>query len=63
VDNPESRTPLAVETARRLRGEDGEHPPDGEYLSQANAAGAIAVEDRFDLGLHVKDAAPSYLTV
>jgi len=61
ADNPDTRTSLAVEKARRLRGEDTANIRwmVNTYINP-NATGTITVEDRLDLGLHVKDTTPSH---
>jgi hypothetical protein len=61
ADNPDTRTSLAIEKARRLRGEDTVNIRwmVNTYINP-NAAGAITTEDRIDLGLHVKDTTPSH---
>jgi hypothetical protein len=61
ADNPDTRTSLAVEKARRLRGEDTANIRwmVNTYINP-NALGTITTEDRLDLGLHVKDATPTH---
>jgi hypothetical protein len=61
ADNPDTRTSLAMEMARRLRGEDTANIrwAVNTYITP-NASGAITVEDRLDLGLHIKDTTPTH---
>ncbi|MHB9292264.1 hypothetical protein Holit_01360 [Hollandina sp. SP2] len=61
ADNPDTRTSIAIEKARRLRREDtAKIRWMVNTFINPNASGAITVEDRFDLGLHVKDTTPSH---
>jgi hypothetical protein len=56
ADNPETRTSITIEKARRLRKENTVNIRwmVNSYINP-NVAGTITVEDRVDLGLHVKD--------
>jgi hypothetical protein len=60
ADNPDTRTSLAIEKARRLRGEDTVNVRwiVNTYINP-NALDTITPEDRLDLGLHIKDTTPS----
>lgn len=60
ADNPETRTAITVEKARRLRKEDTANIRwiVNTYINP-NASGTITVEDRLDMELHIKDATPS----
>jgi hypothetical protein len=61
ADNPDTHTSLNIEKARRLRGEDTTNIRwMVNTFINLNASGAITVEDRLDLGLHVKDTTPSH---
>jgi hypothetical protein len=61
ADNPDTRTSIAVEKARRLRREDTANIRwMVNTFINPNASGGITAEDRLDLGLHVKDAGPSH---
>ena len=56
ADNPETRTSIVIEKARRLRKENTANIRwlVNSYINP-NLAGTITVEDRIDLGLHVRD--------
>jgi hypothetical protein len=60
ADNPDTRTSLAIEKARRLRGENTANIrwTVNTYINP-NASEAITAEDRLDLGLHLKDTTPT----
>jgi hypothetical protein len=61
ADNPDTRTSLAVEKARRLRGEDAANIRwMVNTFINPNVSGAITVEDRLDLGLRIRDTTPSH---
>jgi hypothetical protein len=61
ADNPDTRTSLAIEKARYLWREDTVKIRwVVNTFINPNASGAITVEDRLDLGLHVKDTTPSH---
>jgi hypothetical protein len=60
ADNPDSRTSIAVEKASRLHKEDVANIrwTVRTYINP-NALGTVTVEDRLDLGLHVKNTSPT----
>lgn len=61
ADNPDTRTSIAVEKARRLRGEDIVNIRwIVNTFIKPNAAGTVTAEDRLDLGLHPKDGVPTH---
>jgi hypothetical protein len=64
ADNPDTRTSLAVEKARRLREEDMANIRwmVNTFINR-NTTGAFTVEDRLDLGLHIKDATHTHQPV
>ncbi|MDR1398993.1 MAG: hypothetical protein LBJ41_03630 [Treponema sp.] len=60
ADNPETRTSIVVEKARRLQKENTANIRwvVNTYINP-NVTGAITAEDRLDLGLHAKDTTPT----
>jgi hypothetical protein len=61
ADNPDTRTLLAIKKARRLRKEDIANIRwMVNFYINPNSTGSITVEDRLDLGLHIKDSTLSH---